>query len=92
MITIACDGFELRKLGPLEFMCGEAQDLLPTLALAGRRFDLVVEDAAYAAEPEQSMAIGKALVGKKVGDTATVVTPGGKRELEVLKLSTIHDE
>src|ERR1041384_6642529 len=36
--------------------------------------------------------IGKALVGKKVGDTATVVTPGGKRELEVLKLTTIHDE
>src|ERR1700748_511276 len=35
--------------------------------------------------------IGKALVGKKVGDTATVVTPGGKRELAVLKLSTIHD-
>jgi transcription elongation factor GreA len=36
--------------------------------------------------------IGKALVGKKVGDTATVVTPGGNRELEILKLSTIHDE
>jgi transcription elongation factor GreA len=35
--------------------------------------------------------IGKALVGKKVGDTAVVVTPGGKRELEVLKLTTIHD-
>jgi transcription elongation factor GreA len=36
--------------------------------------------------------IGRALVGKKVGDTAMVVTPGGNRELEVLKLSTIHDE
>ena len=36
--------------------------------------------------------IGKALVGKKVGDTAEVVTPNGKRELEVLKLKTIHDE
>src|SRR5438105_13152295 len=36
--------------------------------------------------------IGKALVGKKVGDVATVVTPGGKRDLEILKLSTIHDE
>jgi transcription elongation factor GreA len=35
--------------------------------------------------------IGRALVGKKVGDTAMVVTPGGNRELEVLKLSTIHD-
>jgi transcription elongation factor GreA len=36
--------------------------------------------------------IGRALVGKKVGETAMVVTPGGDRELEVLKLSTIHDE
>src|ERR1700751_4379318 len=36
--------------------------------------------------------IGRALMGKKVGDTATVVTPGGNRELEVLKLITIHDE
>jgi transcription elongation factor GreA len=36
--------------------------------------------------------IGRALLGKKVGDTAIVVTPGGNRELEVLKLVTIHDE
>ena len=36
--------------------------------------------------------IGRGLIGKKVGDTATVVTPNGKRELEILKLVTIHDE
>jgi len=36
--------------------------------------------------------IGRALLGKQVGDIATVVTPNGKRELEVLKLITIHDE
>lgn len=36
--------------------------------------------------------IGRALMGKKVGDTTEVVTPTGKRELEVLKLTTIHDE
>jgi transcription elongation factor GreA len=35
--------------------------------------------------------IGKSLMGKKVGDIAEVVTPTGKRELEILKLSTIHD-
>ncbi len=35
--------------------------------------------------------IGRSLVGKDVGDVATVVTPNGKRELEVLKLTTIHD-
>ena len=39
-----------------------------------------------------SSPIGRALMGKKVGDTTTVVTPNGKRELEVLNLTTIHDE
>jgi transcription elongation factor GreA len=36
--------------------------------------------------------IGRGLVGKQVGDIAAIVTPNGKRELEVLKLVTIHDE
>jgi transcription elongation factor GreA len=36
--------------------------------------------------------IGRALMGKKAGDTATVVTPAGNRELEILELTTIHDE
>lgn len=35
--------------------------------------------------------IGRALLGREIGDVATVITPSGKRELEVLKLSTIHD-
>jgi transcription elongation factor GreA len=35
--------------------------------------------------------IGRALLNKKVGDTATVVTPGGNREMEILRLSTMHD-
>ncbi len=39
-----------------------------------------------------SSPIGRALMGKKVGDTAVVVTPNGKRELEVLTLATIHDQ
>ncbi len=39
-----------------------------------------------------SSPIGRALMGKQVGDVVTVVTPTGKRELEILKLTTIHDE
>ena len=35
--------------------------------------------------------IGRSLLNKKVGDTALVVTPNGKRELEILSLATIHD-
>ena len=36
--------------------------------------------------------IGRALMGKKEGDTVTVVTPTGKRDMDILKLTTIHDE
>jgi transcription elongation factor GreA len=36
--------------------------------------------------------IGRALLNKKVGDETTVITPNGKRELEILALTTIHDE
>jgi len=36
--------------------------------------------------------IGRALMGKKPGDTVTVVTPNGDRDMEILKLKTIHDE
>jgi len=36
--------------------------------------------------------IGRALLNKKVGDSAIVVTPNGKRELEILTLTTMHDE
>jgi transcription elongation factor GreA len=39
-----------------------------------------------------SSPIGRALLNKKVGDSATVVTPNGNREMDVLSLKTIHDE
>ena len=35
--------------------------------------------------------IGRALIGKEVGDTVNIVIPTGKREMEILKLTTIHD-
>jgi transcription elongation factor GreA len=36
--------------------------------------------------------IGRALLNKKAGDTTEVVTPTGRRELEILKLTTVHEE
>ncbi|HEY6905751.1 MAG TPA: transcription elongation factor GreA [Candidatus Acidoferrales bacterium] len=36
--------------------------------------------------------IGRALLGKKVGDEVSVTTPAGIREYEVVRLITIHDE
>lgn len=38
-----------------------------------------------------SSPIGRSLLGKKVGDMVTVQTPAGKKEFEILKLTTIHD-
>ncbi len=36
--------------------------------------------------------IGRALLGKKVGDEVKVTTPAGLREYEVVELVTIYDE
>jgi transcription elongation factor GreA len=36
--------------------------------------------------------IGRALLNKEEGDSVKVVTPGGTREFEILKLFTIHDD
>jgi len=38
------------------------------------------------------VAIGKALLNRKVGDEIEVATPAGKKEFEVVHLLTIHDE
>jgi transcription elongation factor GreA len=38
-----------------------------------------------------SSPIGRSLLGKEVGDTVRVQIPGGTREFEILKLTTIHE-
>jgi len=38
-----------------------------------------------------SSPIGRSLLGKEVGDVVRVQSPGGIKELEILKLTTIHD-
>src|ERR1019366_2921682 len=35
--------------------------------------------------------IGRALLGKEEGDVVRVTSPGGVKDLEILKLTTIHD-
>ncbi|MFN7922607.1 MAG: transcription elongation factor GreA [Bryobacteraceae bacterium] len=35
--------------------------------------------------------IGRGLLGKEVGDSVRIVIPGGVKEFEILKLTTIHD-
>ncbi len=50
------------------------------------------ESDVAAGKVSTSSPIGRALMGKKIGDSTVVVTPTGKRELEILSLTTIHDD
>jgi len=54
---------------------------------------LVTSEEADAAKGKISTTspIGRALLGKEVGDVVRVQSPGGVKELEILKLITIHD-
>ena len=35
--------------------------------------------------------IGRGLLGKKIGDVVKITIPGGEREMEILRLATIHE-
>lgn len=39
-----------------------------------------------------SSPIGRGLIGKQVGDEVRIPIPGGVREMEILELTTIHDQ
>ncbi len=56
-------------------------------------YNLVTSEEADAANGKISTTspIGRALLGREVGDSVKVQSPGGVKELEILKLSTIHD-
>ena len=56
-------------------------------------YSLVTTEEADAANGKISTTspIGRALLGKEVGDVAKVQTPGGAKEFEIVKLTTIHD-
>src|SRR5216684_4502104 len=54
--------------------------------------DLSEEADVSAGKISTTSPIGRALLNKKVGETAIFVTPNGKREMEILTLRTIHDD
>jgi transcription elongation factor GreA len=57
-------------------------------------YQLVMPEDADAAKGliSTSSPLGRAFLNKEPGDVVKVVTPGGKREFEIVKLTTIHDE
>src|SRR5271166_3178497 len=56
-------------------------------------YNLVTSEEADAANGRISTTspIGRALLGKEVGDEVKVTSPGGLKMLEILKFTTIHD-
>jgi transcription elongation factor GreA len=56
-------------------------------------YNLVTSEEADVANGRVSTSspIGKGLLGKKPGDTVKIQIPGGAREMEILKVKTIHD-
>ncbi|HXI38484.1 MAG TPA: transcription elongation factor GreA [Bryobacteraceae bacterium] len=56
-------------------------------------YNLVTSEEADAASGRISTnsPIGRGLLGKEVGDVVKVQIPGGVREFEILKLTTIHE-
>jgi transcription elongation factor GreA len=57
-------------------------------------FQLVMPEDADAAKGliSTTSPIGKAFLNKEPGDSVKVTTPGGPREFEIVKLTTIHDD
>src|SRR5579871_4264110 len=56
-------------------------------------YNLVTSEEADAANGKISTSspIGRALLGKEVGDVVKVQIPGGLKELEIIKLTTIYE-
>jgi spermidine synthase len=69
ILEIANEWFGLRRLGPMELVCAEASHAMQTFARQRRRFDFIMEDAAYGDESERAMPLAVGL--------ATLVAPGG---------------
>lgn len=69
IVRVAIDWFGLGAAEPMEVLCGDAATLATALVRMGRRFDFVMEDAAYAEDREPAVALTRAL--------APLVAPGG---------------
>jgi transcription elongation factor GreA len=73
---------------------GSTVHLMEEGADAPTTYQLVMPEDADATKGLISTAspIGRAIVGKQVGDEVSVPTPTGVRRFELLKLVTVHDE
>lgn len=69
ILRAAKEWFGLSRIEGIEYLCGTAEAIVPWLHATDRRFDFVMEDAAYAADPSRGQPLALAL--------ARLVAPGG---------------
>ncbi|HSE94237.1 MAG TPA: class I SAM-dependent methyltransferase, partial [Methylomirabilota bacterium] len=69
ILRVARDWFGLGTIGGVEYLCGGAEAVVPWLGRIGRRFDYIMEDAAYADTPERARPLALSV--------ASLVAPGG---------------
>jgi spermidine synthase len=72
IVEVACQWFNLDGIPRLEFICADASAVLPGLARLRRRFDFIMEDAAYGLEVEGAVYLARALAAL-VGRRGTLV-------------------
>jgi hypothetical protein len=61
IVDVAREWFGLDAVPGLEICCGDAAKMLPGLAQLGRRFDFIMEDAAYGLEVEGAIDLARTL-------------------------------
>ena len=77
ILDVARRWFGLDDLGPMEFYCGDAETVAAALHDAGRCFDFVMEDAAYA-DIQRSRPVVESLI-PLVGPDGTLVVNRHRR-------------
>jgi transcription elongation factor GreA len=72
---------------------GSKVKVLDTIKDEEITYELVMSEDADAVKNmiSTSSPIGRALLGKEVGDAVKVTSPGGLKELEIVELITVHD-
>jgi hypothetical protein len=62
MLRVAERWFGLQAIPGLEYLCADAERVIPTLVAARRRFDFVMEDAAYSDVFDRALAFARSLI------------------------------
>jgi transcription elongation factor GreA len=84
---------DLSRLPPDKVGLGSTVVVLDTGKGLEITYKLVTSEEAdvAAGRISTSSPIGRGLLGKALGDIVTINIPDGVRELEIVKLSTVHD-